>query len=144
NFEYWCGRERCCSRTDCNAENSWQRPDAYDFRDDRAFLFMPKIGSYGGRNDNRQRGANTRLDTHLFGHIQYTKHFVQNWHNDRAAPNPEQPCKNANHDASARYQEREQNDLAKRISKQHDSSRKTGRLQNLGAMCAKSPSLSST
>ena len=105
---------------------------AHHLGDHRAFSFVPKIGAHCRWHDNRQRSANAHLDANLFRHIQYAKYFVQNWHDDGAAANSEQSSKNTHQNASARYQERKQGDLAKRISEQHDSSRKTARRAKSG------------
>ena len=56
---------------------------------DCAFILVPEVGAHCRWHDNRQRSPNADLDANLFRHIQYAKHFVQNWHDDGAAANSE-------------------------------------------------------
>ena len=89
NLEYRCGCERRGDRTDCDADDCGQRPDADYLGDYRTFLFMSEIGTHRRGHDDRQRGAYTGLDANLFGHVEYTKHLVQHRHDDGSAADPE-------------------------------------------------------
>jgi hypothetical protein len=59
--------------------------------------------------------------THAFWHLDHTEHFVQHRNDDGAAADAEKAGKNPDQDAGARDPEREQNDLADRISQHHDA-----------------------
>jgi hypothetical protein len=89
-------------------------------RNHRAFLLVRDVGANCGRHDDGERGADAHLHAHIFRHIERAEHFVQHGNNDGAAADAEQAGEDADQDAGARDPEREQNDLASRISQQHD------------------------
>ena len=60
---------------------------------------MRPVGAPGRRDDDRQRGADSKLHAHRVGHLVHAEQFEENRHDHRTAANSEETRKNAGDDA---------------------------------------------
>ena len=75
-----------------------------------------------GWHDDRDRGADTELKTHLLRHFEHAENLIEYRHDQRAAADAEQAGQNAGDGAARDNGEREPCKLAERDTQNHERS----------------------